>query len=163
MLKHSFFRCATMIEGTPRLLNQSGLNLVRGGYVVGLWLDDRLGRCALFRRRCVAWNNDRRYVKETQALMPEKKPRKKAGTPRKRRKLAGKALGLEPKETLTGAAPSKVGELQEAIENDGGKVLSSYREPFGGHWLVMAALPIEKVEPTPYQRNLSDTHVRKLE
>jgi ParB family chromosome partitioning protein len=59
--------------------------------------------------------------------------------------------------------PSNVGELQEAIENDGGKVLSSYREPFGGHWLVMAALPIEKVEPTPYQRNLSDTHVRKLE
>jgi ParB family chromosome partitioning protein len=27
----------------------------------------------------------------------------------------------------------------------------------------MAALPIEKVEPTPYQRNLSDTHARKLE
>ena len=38
-----------------------------------------------------------------------------------------------------------------------------YREPFGGRWLLMAALPIEKVEPTPYQRNLSDTHVRKLE
>ncbi len=27
----------------------------------------------------------------------------------------------------------------------------------------MAALPIELVEPTPYQRNISDTHVRKLE
>jgi ParB family chromosome partitioning protein len=27
----------------------------------------------------------------------------------------------------------------------------------------MAALPIDLVEPTPYQRNLSDTHVRKLE
>ena len=133
-----------MIEGTPRLLNLSRVEYGPG----------------------VAWNNDRRYVKETQqaqALMPEKKPRKKAGTPRKRRKLAGKSLGLEPKETLTGAAPSQIGELQEAIENDGGQVLSSYREPFGGHWLVMAALPIEKVEPTPYQRNLSDTHVRKLE
>jgi ParB family transcriptional regulator, chromosome partitioning protein len=133
-----------MIEGTPRLLNLSRVEHGPG----------------------VAWNNDRRYVKETQqaqALMPEKKPRKKAGTPRKRRKLAGKSLGLEPKETLTGAAPSQIGELQEAIENDGGQVLSSYREPFGGHWLVMAALPIEKVEPTPYQRNLSDTHVRKLE
>ena len=122
-----------MIEGTPRLLNLSRVEHGPG----------------------VAWNNDRRYVKETQqaqALMPEKKPRKKAGTPRKRRKLAGKSLGLEPKETLTGAAPSQIGELQEAIENDGGQVLSSYREPFGGHWLVMAALPIEKVEPTPYQR-----------
>lgn len=38
-----------------------------------------------------------------------------------------------------------------------------YREPYGGHWVVLAALPIELVEPTPYQRNISDTHVRKLE
>ena len=28
---------------------------------------------------------------------------------------------------------------------------------------MLAALPIEQVAPTPYQRNLSDTHVRKLE
>jgi ParB family transcriptional regulator, chromosome partitioning protein len=83
--------------------------------------------------------------------------------PRKRRKLAGKSIGLEAKEILTTATPGNVGELQEAIEKDGGKVLASYREPFGGHWLIMAALPIEKVEPTPYQRNLSDSHARKLE
>ncbi len=54
-------------------------------------------------------------------------------------------------------------ELHQAIEQDGGKVLSIYRDPYGGHWLVQAALPIDLVEPTPYQRNLSDTHVRKLE
>lgn len=95
--------------------------------------------------------------------MAEKKGMKKPGTPRKRRKLAGKSVGLEAKEVLTSAMPSEVGGLQEAIETDGGKVLTSYRDPFGGHWLVMAALPIEKVEPTPYQRNLSDSHARKLE
>ena len=95
--------------------------------------------------------------------MAEKKAKKKSGAPRKRRKLAGKSLGLEPKEILTTATPGNVGELEKAIETDGGKVLASYREPFGGQWLVMAALPIEKVEPTPYQRNLSDAHVRKLE
>lgn len=49
------------------------------------------------------------------------------------------------------------------IEDDGGKVFSIYREPYGGRWLVFAALPIGLVEPTPYQRNLSETHVRKLE
>lgn len=54
-------------------------------------------------------------------------------------------------------------ELHRLIETDGGKVLSLYREPYGGHWLILAALPIDLVEPTPYQRNLSDTHVRKLE
>ena len=54
-------------------------------------------------------------------------------------------------------------ELHRLIEADGGKVLSVYRDPYGGQWLVQAALPIDLVEPTPYQRNLSDTHVRKLE
>ncbi len=49
------------------------------------------------------------------------------------------------------------------IDQDGGRVLAVYREPYGGRWLALAALPIELVEPTPYQRNLSDTHVRKLE
>jgi ParB family chromosome partitioning protein len=95
--------------------------------------------------------------------MAEKKAKRKPGTPRKRRKLAGKSIGLEARELLATATPADVGDLQAAIEADGGKVLASYREPFGGHWLVMAALPIEKVEPTPYQRNLSDSHARKLE
>jgi ParB family chromosome partitioning protein len=49
------------------------------------------------------------------------------------------------------------------VEKEGGKVLGAYREPYGGHWVVMAALPIALVEPTPFQRNLSDAHVRKLE
>jgi len=95
--------------------------------------------------------------------MAERKAKKKPGTPRKRRKLAGKSVGLEAGELSTTAAPSEVGDLQEAIEKDGGKVLASYRDPFGGQWLILAALPIEKVEPTPYQRNLSDNHARKLE
>ena len=94
--------------------------------------------------------------------MVEKKAKKKSGTPRKRRKLAGKSTGLTPKE-LAGAAPAAIESLQRAIDEDGGKVISSYREPFGSHWLIMASLAIEQVEPTPYQRNLSDTHVRKLE
>ena len=53
--------------------------------------------------------------------------------------------------------------MHHAIEGDGGKVLALYREPYGGRWVVLAALPIDLVEPTPFQRNLSDTHVRKLE
>ena len=95
--------------------------------------------------------------------MAEKKAQKKPGAPRKRRKLAGKSTALGPKELLTSAAPSVVEDLGKAIEHDGGKIVATYREPYGGHWLVMAALPIDQVEPTPYQRNLSDTHVRKLE
>jgi len=66
-------------------------------------------------------------------------------------------------ELQAAAPPSEVAALHRAIEDDGGKVLAVYREPYGGRWLVLTALPIELVEPTPYQRNLSDAHMRKLE
>ena len=82
---------------------------------------------------------------------------------RRRRKPGGSSTGLTAPELQSAAPPGEVAELHRAIEHDGGKVLSVYREPYGGRWLVLAALPIELVEPTPYQRNLSDTHVRKLE
>jgi ParB family chromosome partitioning protein len=95
--------------------------------------------------------------------MAEKKAKKTPRAARKRRKLAGKSTGLTAKELADAAAPAAVDELERAIDKDGGKVLTRYREPFNGRWLVLAALPIEQVEPTPYQRNLSDAHVRKLE
>jgi ParB family chromosome partitioning protein len=95
--------------------------------------------------------------------MPEKKAKKRPGAGKKRRKLAGKATGLEPAALLDAPVPGEVKSLRECIEEDGGKVLTSYREPFCGKWLLLAALPIDKVEPTPYQRNLSDAHARKLE
>ena len=82
---------------------------------------------------------------------------------RRRRKPVGASTGLAAEELQAAAPPSAVSELHQAIEQDGGKVLSIYRDPYGGHWLVQAALPIDLVEPTPYQRNLTDTHVRKLE
>jgi ParB family transcriptional regulator, chromosome partitioning protein len=52
--------------------------------------------------------------------------------------------------------------LAERVEQDGGAVLAKYREPLGGHGLLLVALPIEKVSPTPFQRDVSDAHVRKL-
>ncbi|MBS0181771.1 MAG: hypothetical protein JSS39_05165 [Nitrospira sp.] len=82
---------------------------------------------------------------------------------RRRRKPTGVSSGLAAGELQAAAPPGAVAELHQAIEQDGGKVLSIYREPYGGRWLALAALPIELVEPTPYQRNISDTHVRKLE
>jgi ParB family chromosome partitioning protein len=52
--------------------------------------------------------------------------------------------------------------LSESIREDGGSVLGAYRDPLGGHWQVFAALPLGKVEPTPYQRDLSEAHVARL-
>jgi ParB family chromosome partitioning protein len=50
----------------------------------------------------------------------------------------------------------------DAIGAAGGAVLGLYREPLGGHPQIFAALPIESVEPTPFHRDVSDAHVRKL-
>jgi ParB family transcriptional regulator, chromosome partitioning protein len=41
-------------------------------------------------------------------------------------------------------------------------VIATYREPYGGHWVALAALPLDKVKPTPYQRELSKAHAERL-
>jgi ParB family chromosome partitioning protein len=59
--------------------------------------------------------------------------------------------------------PSKeAAALAERIERDGGHALALYREPVGGHWQIFCLLPLDRVEPTPYQRDLSPTHVKRL-
>jgi ParB family transcriptional regulator, chromosome partitioning protein len=91
------------------------------------------------------------------------KVRGAAGGARRRRQPAQASTGLASTELQTAAPPAEVAELHRAIEGDRGKVLAIYREPYGGRWVALAALPIDLVAPTPFQRNLSDTHVRKLE
>jgi ParB family chromosome partitioning protein len=97
--------------------------------------------------------------------MAEKRP-KKAGARsgvRRRRKPAGISSGLVAAELAAGDPSEEAVELRRSIERDGGKVLGMYREPYAGRWVLITALPIDQVEPTPYQRNLSDAHVRRLE
>ena len=94
---------------------------------------------------------------------PNAKKTGNTATGRRRRKPAGHSSGLHATDLQAAAPPREVADLHRMIDEDGGRVLAVYREPYGGRWLVMAALPIGLVQPTPYQRNLSDTHVRKLE
>src|SRR6185312_9612854 len=92
----------------------------------------------------------------------EKKPKKPA-TPRKKKvKAAPGSVGLTADEVVAGSPPDAIGKLAKLIEAAGGHVLSAYREPFGGHWVALAALPLDKVKPTPYQRELSKAHSERL-
>jgi ParB family chromosome partitioning protein len=59
--------------------------------------------------------------------------------------------------------PAAVRALAERVERDGGEVLALYREPVGGHWQAFCLLPREKVAPTPFQRDLSPTHAKRLQ
>ncbi|RKG64992.1 chromosome partitioning protein ParB [Corallococcus exercitus] len=87
----------------------------------------------------------------------------KSATPRKprRKKAEPKSRGLGPHEVASEAVAFPDALLQ-AVREDGGEVLSVYRDPLGGHPVVFAVLPIDKVEPTPYQRDLSEPHVKRL-
>src|SRR6185295_3033280 len=60
-------------------------------------------------------------------------------------------------------APKAVADLAVQVEADGGRALAVYREPVGGHWQIFALLPLEKVVPTPYQRDLSPAHAKRLQ
>ena len=59
-------------------------------------------------------------------------------------------------------APKAVSDLAAQVEADGGRALAVYREPVGGHWQIFALLPRERVLPTPYQRDLSPAHAKRL-
>jgi ParB family chromosome partitioning protein len=84
-------------------------------------------------------------------------PRKK---PIRRKKVAPASVGLSAAETsATGSEHDRVG---AQVEADGGAVLGRYKDPFGGTPVLLAALPVARVEPTPYQRDPSDAHVKRL-
>jgi ParB family transcriptional regulator, chromosome partitioning protein len=81
--------------------------------------------------------------------------------PVRRKKAAPASVGLTAAE-IKDVAAEGVRELSAQVERDGGAVLGAYNDPFGGKPLLVAALPVALVEPTPYQRDPSDTHVKRL-
>jgi ParB family chromosome partitioning protein len=85
-------------------------------------------------------------------------PRKK---PVRRKKVAAASVGLDAAETIA-VRSQALDALADEVEHDGGAVIGRYNDPFGGQPLLLAALPIAKVEPTPYQRDPSDAHVKRL-
>jgi ParB family chromosome partitioning protein len=96
--------------------------------------------------------------------MAEAKSTKKKAAPRRKKRPEGapRSRGVAPDALADGAPPAAVARLADAIAADGGTALATYRDPLGGHWQIFAGLPIELIEPTPYQRDLSDAHVAKL-
>jgi ParB family chromosome partitioning protein len=82
--------------------------------------------------------------------------------PPRKKKVAAASVGLAADEVAAEKPPAAVKALAKQVADDGGAALATYRDPFGAHWLILAALPIDTVSPTPYQRELSDAHAKKL-
>jgi ParB family chromosome partitioning protein len=83
-------------------------------------------------------------------------------TRKKKAEAPAASRGLEARRLTSQAPPVSVTTLSRTIEDDEGAVLATYRDPLGGHWQLLAALPLDRVEPTPFQRDLSEAHVGRL-
>jgi ParB family chromosome partitioning protein len=87
--------------------------------------------------------------------MPTRKPSTR------RKKAVASSLGLAAPDTAN-IDTRDLDTLSGAITEAGGAVLARYRDPVGGKPLILACLPVDRVEPTPYQRDASDAHVKRL-
>jgi ParB family chromosome partitioning protein len=79
----------------------------------------------------------------------------------RRKKAAPASAGLTTQQVCAVSEP-KARTLTAQVEADGGAVLGSYSDPFGGSCVLLVVLPIERVEPTPFQRDPSEPHVKRL-
>jgi len=89
-------------------------------------------------------------------------PSKRAPARRKPRKAKAGTRGLTAPECRLDTLAGEGNEARTRVENEGGFVLGCYSDPLGKHPLILAVLPLEAVEPTPFQRDLSDMHHKRL-
>ncbi|MBZ5571821.1 MAG: ParB/RepB/Spo0J family partition protein [Acidobacteriia bacterium] len=87
---------------------------------------------------------------------------KRAPVRRRPRKAKPGTKGLGPAECYLQEPVGAAAEAAQAVQKAGGCVVGSYKEPLGGHPLLLAVLPIAAIEPTPFQRDLSDAHHKRL-
>jgi len=80
----------------------------------------------------------------------------------RRRKHAAPVPTLSAGDVTGGTQTPEVEALCREIRECGGGIVGAYRDPVGGHWQVVASLPIDRIEPTPFQRDISDAHVARL-
>jgi len=87
---------------------------------------------------------------------------KRAPARRRLRKAKPGTKGLEPADCQLPEPAGTAAEAAKAVQKAGGCVVGSYKEPLGGHPLLIAVLPVDAIEPTPFQRDLSDAHHKRL-
>ncbi|HVO48715.1 MAG TPA: ParB N-terminal domain-containing protein [Steroidobacteraceae bacterium] len=100
------------------------------------------------------------------ATRKAKSPAKTAGkTPRRSRgKLApgARSRGLEAADVAIALDSEEIASLAALVRGVGGAPIGAYREPLGGRPLMLASIPLSAVQPTPFQRDLSPTHAKRL-
>jgi ParB family chromosome partitioning protein len=94
--------------------------------------------------------------------MATKSPLKRAPARRRPRKAKAGTRGMTPQECVLDPLAPEVLKIKEQIEKEQGVVIGAYADPLGKNPLLLAILPIDRIEPTPFQRDLSDMHHKRL-
>jgi ParB family chromosome partitioning protein len=101
-------------------------------------------------------------------MAAKKKPATRTGAARAKGKRAPKLApnavkrGLAAAEVALAIDHPEISGVVELVRQAGGAPLGAYREPLGGRPLLLASLPFSAVQPTPFQRDLSPTHAKRL-
>lgn len=72
------------------------------------------------------------------------------------------ARGLEAAQVAIAADSPEIAALTALVQEANGAPIGAYRDPLGGRPLLLASLPLAAIQPTPFQRDLSPTHARRL-
>jgi len=87
---------------------------------------------------------------------------KRAPARRRPRKAKAGSRGFSPADCRLDSLSGAAAEARDRVEREGGIVVGAYRDPLGNDPLILAILPVDRIEPTPFQRDLSQTHHRRL-
>jgi ParB family chromosome partitioning protein len=90
------------------------------------------------------------------------KGRKRATPARKRLEPRREKRGLAATDAPLDPGDASLAQLAARVKAAGGAIVGAYRDPFGARPLLVAVLPLDAIEPTPFQRDLSPTHARRL-
>src|ERR1700720_2224412 len=112
-------------------------------------------------RTLLRWRDDTMATRSQSAAT---RTRSAAARRARRGRLApGKqARGLDAAQVASAIDGPAVAELVALVRAAGGPPIGAYHEPLGGRTLLLASLPLNAVQPTPFQRELSPTHARRL-
>ena len=87
---------------------------------------------------------------------------KRSTASRKRLPKPGALRGAAAEGIPLGVDDPEIRELVARLAPSGVTPVAAYRDPLGGRPLLLAAVPVSSIEPTPYQRELSPTHAKRL-
>lgn len=87
---------------------------------------------------------------------------KRAPARRRPRKAKPGTKGLTAGECRLDKLEGAARDAADRVEQAGGCVVGIYKEPLGGHPVLLSILPITAIEPTPFQRDLSEAHHKRL-